>query len=102
MHFMWAMVIGFIAGTLASRLMPGHDGRHLAADFGIGIGVAIFAGFIGRVLGFRAASGHPGIGLYASVATMWILLAATGIVVSRGKGEPEYVPPPGSQFDGGA
>ena len=83
MHFMWAMVIGFIAGTLVNRLRPGHDGKHLALDFGVGIGAAVVAGFVGRIIGFRAASGHPSIGLYISVAAMWILLAVTAVVVSR-------------------
>jgi uncharacterized membrane protein YeaQ/YmgE (transglycosylase-associated protein family) len=83
MHFMWAMVIGFIAGTLVNRLRPGHDGKHMLVDFGVGIGAALVAGVIGRVIGFRAANGHPGAGLYISVAVMWALLFVTAVVVSR-------------------
>ena len=83
MHFMWAMVIGFIAGTLVNRLRPGHDRRHLMLDFGVGIGAALVAGVIGRVIGFRAANGHPGAGLFISVAMMWVLLFVTAIVISR-------------------
>lgn|SRR6478609_701913 len=84
MHFMWAMVIGFIAGTLVNRLRPGHDRKHLLTDFGVGIGAALVAGVIGRVIGFRSAgSGHPSIGLYVSIGAMWALLAITAIVVSR-------------------
>jgi uncharacterized membrane protein YeaQ/YmgE (transglycosylase-associated protein family) len=83
MHFMWAVVIGIMVGVIANLLRPGHAPRRMLGTMGIGAGGAVLAAVLGRGLGFRAASGHPGIGLYLSVGIMWCLLAASALIVSR-------------------
>jgi uncharacterized membrane protein YeaQ/YmgE (transglycosylase-associated protein family) len=88
MHFMWAAVIGFLAGAIANRLRPGHDGRHMLSTAGVGIVAAIIAFGIGRVLHFKTATEHPSIGLYLSVGMMWTLIAVAAFVVSRSPTRP--------------
>jgi uncharacterized membrane protein YeaQ/YmgE (transglycosylase-associated protein family) len=84
MHFLWAMVIGFLVGTIVSRLRPGHDSRHLLVDFGAGATAAVCAFLLGRVIGFRGAVGEsPGLGLYLSVGVTWLLLLTAGVIVSK-------------------
>ena len=36
MHFLWAIVIGFLVGTIVNRLRPGHDRKHMLVEFGGG------------------------------------------------------------------
>jgi uncharacterized membrane protein YeaQ/YmgE (transglycosylase-associated protein family) len=85
MHFLWAMVIGFLVGTIVNRLRPGHDRKHMLIEFGAGATAAVCAFLLGRVIGFRSAVGdtNTGVGLYLSVGITWLLLLAAGLVVSR-------------------
>jgi uncharacterized membrane protein YeaQ/YmgE (transglycosylase-associated protein family) len=85
MHFLWAVVIGFLVGTIVNRLRPGHDPKHMLVDFGAGATAAVCAFLLGRVIGFRRAFGdsNTGIGLYLSVGITWLLLLTVGLVVSR-------------------
>ena len=85
MHFLWAIVIGFLVGTIVNRLRPGHDRKHMLVEFGAGATAAVCAFLLGRVIGFRAAFGdsNTGIGLYLSVGVTWLLLLTVGLVVSK-------------------
>jgi uncharacterized membrane protein YeaQ/YmgE (transglycosylase-associated protein family) len=83
MHFMWAIVIGIVAGTLTNRLRPGHDRKHALLDAGVGLGAAVIMAAIGRLVGFQGPHGAPGPGFYVQVAVMWTLIAVTGVVVHR-------------------
>lgn len=83
MHFIWAVVIGIIAGTITNRLRPGHDRRRATVDFAVGLVAAVAAFLIGRVLHFRAAGGGLGMGLYISIGITWLMVAIAGWVVVR-------------------
>jgi len=85
MHFMWAIVIGFLVGTIVNRLRPGHDGKHMMVDFSAGAVAAVSAFLLGRLIGFKGAitDNNTGIGLYLSVGVTWLLLLTAGLIVSR-------------------
>jgi uncharacterized membrane protein YeaQ/YmgE (transglycosylase-associated protein family) len=60
--FLWAIIVGFVAGTLAKLIMPGRDPGGFPAGFIVtillGIGGSILATWLGRTLGWYHGDQH--------------------------------------------
>ena len=69
MEFLWAIIIGFIAGLVARALMPGKDPGGFIITTLLGIGGALVATFLGRALGFYREGGVRTIRLVTSYNT---------------------------------
>jgi uncharacterized membrane protein YeaQ/YmgE (transglycosylase-associated protein family) len=50
--FIWAIIIGFIAGTVAKFIMPGRDPGGFIVTILLGIAGSVLATWLGRVLGW--------------------------------------------------
>ena len=50
--FIWAIIIGFIAGTIAKFLMPGREPFGFVITIILGIAGSVLATWLGRVLGW--------------------------------------------------
>ena len=82
MGFLWAIVVGFIAGVIAKFIMPGRNepsGFILTTILGM-LG-AVIASFIGQNLGWYAPGENVGL-LGAAVGAI-ILLAIWGMIAKR-------------------
>ncbi|MBV8195315.1 MAG: GlsB/YeaQ/YmgE family stress response membrane protein [Candidatus Dormibacteraeota bacterium] len=79
------IIIGLVAGFLASRVMLGH-GMGLIADIAVGIVGAVAGGLIANALGVTVSvAGHPIISeiIVAFVGAMVLLLALRLVGVGR-------------------
>jgi uncharacterized membrane protein YeaQ/YmgE (transglycosylase-associated protein family) len=72
MHWVWTIVIGFVAGLIARALTPGAGPSGFWLTAILGIAGAIAATFIGQMMGLYA-EGQPA-GFIASVLGAVILL----------------------------
>ena len=74
MSWLWAAIIGLIAGAIAKLIMPGKDPGGWFVTMLIGIAGALLMTFVGRQLGFY----HEGesAGLIWSIVGAVILLGA--------------------------
>lgn len=70
--WLWAAIIGLIAGLLAKLIVPGRDPGGIFVTMLIGIAGALLMTFIGRQLGFYHEG--EGAGLIWSVVGAVILL----------------------------
>jgi len=70
--FIWAIIIGFIAGVIAKFLMPGRDPGGFIVTTILGIGGALVATWLGRSLGWYGA--NQGAGLIGAVVGAVIIL----------------------------
>jgi uncharacterized membrane protein YeaQ/YmgE (transglycosylase-associated protein family) len=52
LHLLWVIIIGFIAGLVAKFIMPGKDPGGFLVTTGLGIGGALLATFLGRLIGW--------------------------------------------------
>ncbi|MBZ5535546.1 MAG: GlsB/YeaQ/YmgE family stress response membrane protein [Acidobacteriia bacterium] len=52
MHLLWVIIIGFLAGLVAKFIMPGKDPGGFLITTGLGIGGAVLATFLGRLVGW--------------------------------------------------
>ena len=52
LHLLWVIIIGFIAGLIAKFIMPGKDPGGFLVTTGLGIGGALLATFLGRLIGW--------------------------------------------------
>ncbi len=50
--FLWAVIIGFVAGTIARWIMPGRDPGGFIITVVLGVCGAVVATWIGRTLGW--------------------------------------------------
>ncbi len=73
MGIIWTIVIGFVAGAVAKLLMPGKDPGGFIITTLLGIGGALLASFLGRMIGWYS-EGEAG-GFIAAVVGAVILLA---------------------------
>ena len=71
--FLWAAIIGLVAGAIAKFIMPGKDPGGIFVTMLIGIAGALLMTFIGRQLGYYHEG--EGAGLIWSVVGAIILLA---------------------------
>ena len=60
MEFIWAIIIGLIAGAIAKLLMPGKDPGGFIITALLGIAGSLLATFVGRMLGWY--DGNDGAG----------------------------------------
>jgi uncharacterized membrane protein YeaQ/YmgE (transglycosylase-associated protein family) len=60
MHIIWTILIGFIAGAVAKLLMPGKDPGGFIITTLLGIGGAVVATSLGRLLGWYQEGGSAG------------------------------------------
>jgi uncharacterized membrane protein YeaQ/YmgE (transglycosylase-associated protein family) len=73
MEFLWAIIIGLIAGVVAKLIMPGRDPGGIIVTILLGIGGALLATWIGRAAGWYGAGEGAGI-LGAIVGAIVLLL----------------------------
>ena len=66
------IIIGLIVGALAKFFMPGKDPGGIIITILLGIGGAIVAGFLGRLVGWYTPGSGPGI--IASILGAMLLL----------------------------
>jgi uncharacterized membrane protein YeaQ/YmgE (transglycosylase-associated protein family) len=75
------ILFGLIVGLIAKLLTPGRDPGGFVITALIGIVGAVFAGWLGRAVGWYRAD--QGAGLIASIVGAVILLAIYHMVVGR-------------------
>jgi uncharacterized membrane protein YeaQ/YmgE (transglycosylase-associated protein family) len=73
MHFLWTIIIGFLAGAVAKLLMPGKDPGGFIITTCLGIAGALLAGWLGRAIGHYGPDDRAG--FIASVIGALIILA---------------------------
>lgn len=83
-HLIGVVVIGLIAGAIAKLIMPGKDPGGLLVTMGLGIGGALLATLLGRMIGWYRA-GESG-GLIAGVIGAVILLAIYRLIKKKQAG----------------
>lgn len=79
--WIWAIVIGGIAGAIAKLLMPGKDPGGCIVTILLGIAGAMLAYFVGQQLGF--SSTNDGVGLIGSVIGAFLILLIYRLVMRR-------------------
>jgi uncharacterized membrane protein YeaQ/YmgE (transglycosylase-associated protein family) len=73
LHLLWVIIIGFIAGAVAKFLMPGKDPGGFLITTGLGVGGALVATFLGRLIGWYQEGESAG--FIAAVVGAIIVLA---------------------------
>jgi uncharacterized membrane protein YeaQ/YmgE (transglycosylase-associated protein family) len=73
LHLLWVIIIGFIAGAVAKFLMPGRDPGGFLITTGLGVGGALVATFLGRLIGWYQEGESAG--FIAAVVGAIIVLA---------------------------
>ena len=79
MGFLWAIIVGFVAGALAKFIMPGRDPGGFIVTVLLGIGGSVLATWLGRTLGWY--HGDQGARFIGSVVGAIIILAIYRFVV---------------------
>ncbi|MGY0611056.1 MULTISPECIES: GlsB/YeaQ/YmgE family stress response membrane protein [unclassified Luteimonas] len=70
--WLWIILVGFVVGVLARLIKPGKQGIGIIMTIVLGIVGALFAGWVGRMLGWYA-EGEP-VGFIASLVGAIVLL----------------------------
>jgi uncharacterized membrane protein YeaQ/YmgE (transglycosylase-associated protein family) len=70
--FIWAIIIGFVAGLIAKFLMPGRDPGGFIVTTLLGIAGAVVATWLGRTLGWY--HGGQGAGFIGAIVGAVIIL----------------------------
>ena len=81
MGFIWAIIIGFIAGLIAKFLMPGRDPGGFIITTLLGIVGALVATWLGQAIGWYRPG--EGAGLIGAVVGAIILLVIYRMVAGR-------------------
>jgi uncharacterized membrane protein YeaQ/YmgE (transglycosylase-associated protein family) len=81
MGFLWAIIVGFVAGALARLIMPGRDPGGFIVTILLGIGGSVVATWLGRTLGWY--HGDQGARFIGSVVGAIIILAIYRFLVRR-------------------
>ena len=81
MHWIWTILIGFLAGLIARALTPGAGPTGFWLTAILGIGGALAATFLGQLLGFYT-EGHPA-GFIASILGAVLLLVIYHLVTRK-------------------
>lgn len=79
--FIWAIIIGGLAGLVAKFLMPGRDPGGFIITILLGIGGALVATWLGQAVGWYRAG--EGAGFIASVVGAIIILFIYRMVAGR-------------------
>ena len=74
MHIIWTILIGFIAGVVAKLLMPGKDSGGFILTTLLGIGGAVVATQLGRIVGWYQEGGSAGFiaAVIGAVLILWV------------------------------
>jgi len=72
LDLIWTIIIGFIAGAVAKFLVPGKDPGGFLITTGLGVGGALVATFLGRLVGWYREGQSAG--FIAAVAGAVIML----------------------------
>lgn len=78
LHWLWTIIIGFVAGLIAKAITPGKGPSGFWLTAILGIAGAIIATYLGRIIGLYP-EGHPA-GLIASVVGAVVLLVIYHLV----------------------
>ena len=81
MHWIWTIVIGFVAGLIAKAITPGSGPSGFWLTAILGIAGALAATFIGQLMGFNS-EGQPA-GFIASVLGAIILLLIYHLIARK-------------------
>ena len=81
MHWIWTMLIGFVAGLVAKALTPGQGPSGFWLTAILGIAGALAATYIGQLAGFYS-EGHSA-GFIASILCAIILLVVYHLVTKK-------------------
>ena len=81
MGFIWAIIIGFVAGLIAKFLMPGRDPGGFIITTLLGIVGALVATWLGQAVGWYRPG--EGAGLIGAVLGAVILLVVYRMVAGR-------------------
>lgn len=81
MHWIWTILIGFVAGLIAKALTPGSGPSGFWLTAILGIAGAIAATFIGQMVGWYS-EGQPA-GFIASVLGAIVLLVIYHFIVKN-------------------
>ena len=82
MHFLWVIVIGFIAGIIAKLLHPGpNEPSGFILTTILGIVGAFVATFLGQAIGWYGPD--EGAGLIGAVVGAIIVLVIWGLLANR-------------------
>ena len=73
LELIWIIIIGAVVGALAKLIMPGRDPGGFFVTALIGMGGALVATFLGRMLGLYGANQNAG--FIASIVGAIIVLA---------------------------
>jgi uncharacterized membrane protein YeaQ/YmgE (transglycosylase-associated protein family) len=79
LSFLWAIIVGFVAGTLAKWIMPGRDPGGVIVTILLGIAGSVVATALGRSLGWY--HGEQSARFIGSVVGAIIILAIYRIIV---------------------
>ncbi len=81
LHWIWAILIGFVAGLIAKAVTPGGGPSGFWLTAILGIGGSLAATFIGQAMGLYP-EGHPA-GFIASILGAVILLVIYHLVTRK-------------------
>jgi len=81
MHWIWTILIGFVAGLIAKAITPGKGPSGFLLTAILGIAGALAATFVGQQLGLYP-EGHPA-GFIASIIGAVVLLVIYHLVARR-------------------
>ena len=81
MHWIWTIVIGFVAGLIAKAITPGSGPSGFWLTAILGIAGALAATFLGQLMGFYS-EGQPA-GFIASVLGAIILLLIYHLIARK-------------------
>lgn len=81
MHYLWIIIIGFLAGVIAKFIMPGpNEPQGFILTTVLGIAGSFLANFVAAKLGW--ASGE-GVSLLSGIVGAIVLLFIYGLVAGR-------------------
>jgi len=86
LHFIWTLIIGFLAGAVAKLIMPGKDPGGFIITTLLGMAGAVLARYLGMALGWYHEEDSAG--FIASVVGAIILLAIYRLFTRRRTGSP--------------
>jgi len=74
MAFLWALIIGLIAGAIAKLIMPGKDPGGFVITMLLGVGGALLFTFIGKMLGIYESDESAGLigGIIGSLVILFL------------------------------